>query len=89
MASLTWLRRHSLGLTLAGMFAVFTVATIGFGWHEYTAEQQAHGQPVDTAGFWLWWAWEYCMSLVADCFGACLLVLLTKRLREAGSAESK
>lgn len=83
-----WLRRHGLGVTLVATFLAFTAATLILGWHEYAAEQSEHGQPVDDAGFWLWWAWEYAMSLVADVFGACLLVLLTKRLREVGSAES-
>ena len=39
-------------------------------------------------GFWLWWWYEYSMSLVADCFGALLLVVVTKYTREKGSAES-
>jgi hypothetical protein len=85
----SWLRHHSLGLTLVAVFAAFTTATLILGWHEYTAEQTAHGQPPDQAGFWVWWTFEYAMSLVADVFGLVLIVFLTKRLYELGSAESK
>jgi hypothetical protein len=84
-----WLRRHGLGLTLAGVLLAFTTATLVLGWREYTTEQQTHGQAVDTAGFLLWWWFEYTMSLVADVFGVLLIVMLTKRLHEIGSAESK
>lgn len=84
----SFLRRHGLGLTLTGVFLTFTAATLALGWHEYSSEQATHGQPADLAGFWWWWSYEYLMSLVADVFGACLLVLLTKHLRETGSAES-
>lgn len=85
----SWVRRHSLGLTLAAFFLAFTAGTLVFGRAEYAAEQAAHGQPPDVAGFWIWWVFEYLMSLVADVFGLLLIVMLTKRLYELGSAESR
>lgn len=83
-----WLHKHSLGLAIAGILVVFMAASITLGWWEYTSDQQAHGLPVETAGFWQWWGYETAMSLKADVFGFLLIVLLTKRLYEIGSAES-
>lgn len=82
-------RRHSLSLTLIAIFAAFTAATLILGWSEFAAEQSAHNEQVSVGQFWRWWVFEYAMSLVADVFGAILLVTLTKRLREIGSAEDK
>lgn len=67
----------------------FTVTTLVTGWFEFSAEEEQHGGRATAGGFALWWAFEYSMSLVADVFGAILLVVLTKRLREIGSAEDK
>lgn len=83
-----WWHKHGLGITLGLIFATITATTIIVGYQEYASEQADHGQPPGD-GFWLWWTFEYSMSLVADVFGAILLVVLTKRLREIGSAESK
>jgi uncharacterized BrkB/YihY/UPF0761 family membrane protein len=83
-----WLHRHSLGLFAVAVFLAFTAGSITFGWDEYQSEQEAHGLPADSAGFWAWWRYEYSMSLVADFAGFVLLVLATKKLREIGSAES-
>jgi hypothetical protein len=84
-----WFHRHSLGLFAVTVFLLVTVGTLWFGWDEYQSEQEAHSQPIDAAGFWLWWRYEYAMSLVADMAGFAMLVLATKKLREVGSAESK
>lgn len=63
--------------------------TLVVGWFEFVSEEESHGQPVEVWVFVRWWSFEYSMSLVADVFGAILLVKLTKRLREIGSAEDK
>lgn len=39
--------------------------------------------------FGVWCLWEYNLNLLADTFGVILIVLLSKRLVESGSAESK
>lgn len=83
----TWVQRHGLGIVVSLVFLAFTAATLVLGRNQYLSDQAAHGQP--DAGFWLWWSFEYAMSLVADVFGIVLLVFLTKRLREIGSAEDK
>lgn len=81
--------RHSLGIVLTAGFLTLTLYSLGAGWFEYQQDQAAHAQPVQATGFWLWWTWEYSTSILADVFGAMLLVLLTKRLREIGSAEDR
>jgi hypothetical protein len=85
----TWWKRHGLSLTLFGIFGVITALTVATGWVEYGSQQETHARPVEVSGFALWWLFEYSMSLVADVFGAILLVKLTKKLREIGSAEDK
>lgn len=77
-----WWRDHSLSLVLAAILIAQTVLAIWLGAQVYQAEDL----PVD---FWVWWAWEYNVSLVADTFGVLLIVLLSKVFRERGSAESK
>jgi hypothetical protein len=77
-----WLRRHSLSSTLIAIWASFTLASLLLGRAKYAAE----AEPIS---FWVWWWYEYSMSLVADCFGALLLVVVTKYTREQDSAESK
>jgi hypothetical protein len=37
----------------------------------------------------MWWGWEYNISVVADTYCVLLIVLLSKWLREVGSAEDK
>ena len=41
-----------------------------------------------SGGYWMWWTWEYNISLVADTFGVLLIVLLSKWFREVGSNEN-
>lgn len=84
-----WFHRHSLSLVLVAVFVAFTATTLVVGWLEFSAEEIEHGGQPELSSFWRWWVFEYAMSLVADIFGAILLVTLTKRLREVGSAEDK
>jgi membrane protein implicated in regulation of membrane protease activity len=77
----SWLRDHSLSLVLLALLAVQTAFCLWAGHRVYVAE----GLPVS---FWVWWGWEYQVSLVADTYGVILVVLLTKWLYERGSAES-
>lgn len=75
----TFLQRHGLSLVLISVFTAQTVICLILGRQIWLED------PI--ASFWVWWVWEYNTSLVADVFGAILLVLLSKRLREVGSAE--
>jgi hypothetical protein len=82
-------QRHSLSLVLAGILVVQTIAALAAGHHVWVGEQEIHGQPLDPTEFWIWWFWEYNLSIVADTYGVILIVLLSKRLVEEDSAESK
>ncbi|MGR0320679.1 DUF6766 family protein [Agromyces sp. ZXT2-3] len=85
----TFWQRHALSIVLLLILSAQTVAAIFAGHHVWVGEQEAHGAPLEAGEFWIWWFWEYNISLVADTFGVILIVLLSKRLEEVGSAESK
>lgn len=85
-----WIKRHSLGVTLAVMLIAQTIHALWAGHLVWISEGGDHGQtlsgwPMD---FWIWWGWEYNVSLVADTFGVLLIVMLSKWLYEQGSSES-
>ena len=84
----SWLKQHSLGVTLAVLMAVQTAYAIWAGSYVFSREQPL-GEGIPTFGreFWAWWSWEYNISLVADTFGVLLIVMLSKWLYEQGSAE--
>lgn len=84
----TFWERHSLSLVLAAILIVQTCIALWAGHSVWVDEQTVHAQPLDYATFWVWFIWEYNISLVADTFGVILIVLLSKRLEEQGSAES-
>ena len=86
----TFWERHSLSIVLIALMVFQTVISILAGFHVWSGEQELFGlDPSDMSEFWIWFLFEYHISLVADVFGAILLVLLTKRFREIDSAESK
>lgn len=82
-------RRHSLSLVLASILAVQTVVSLAAGRHVFVSEAQTHGTTTAWSEFGIWFLWEYNLSLLADTFGVILIVLLSKRLVEVGSVESK
>ncbi len=85
----SFLQRHSLSIVLAVILLAQTVAAMAAGHHVWVGEQRVHEQPLEIAEFWIWWFWEYNLSIVADTYGVILIVLLSKRLVEEDSAESK
>jgi hypothetical protein len=84
----TFWQRHSLSIVLATILIAQTCLALWAGNHVWVGEQTSHGDPLDYREFWIWFVWEYNISLVADTFGVILIVLLSKRLEEEGSAES-
>jgi hypothetical protein len=87
------LYRHSLTLTLGGLFAVtFVLHAVG-GAGEYNAEQAAHGSAervtvlgyMATARFWF----ESLQNWQSEFLAVLAIVVLTIFLREQGSPESK
>lgn len=86
----SWIKQHSLGLTLAVLLVLQTLYAIWAGTYVFSREEPL-GPGVPTLGreFWAWWSWEYNVSLVADTFGVLLIVMLSKWLYEQDSAESE
>jgi len=84
----TFWQRHSLSLVLAAILIAQTGIALWAGQKVWVDEQIVNNQPLDYADFWVWFIWAYNTSLVADTFGVILIVLLSKRLEEQGSAES-
>lgn len=84
-----WVKRHSLSLVLIVLLVLQTVHAIVAGIYVWNREQPL-GDGIAALGreFWIWWSWEYNVSLVADTFGVLLIVVLSKWLYEEGSAES-
>jgi hypothetical protein len=84
-----WLKRHSLSIVLAALLTFQTMYAVWSGVYVWDREQPL-GEGISSLGseFWIWWSWEYNVSLVADTFGVLLIVVLSKWLYEAGSSES-
>ena len=84
-----WFYRHSLSLVLAVLLIAQTAHALWAGHRVWLSETRTHGDTAQgwPSDFWIWWSWEYNVSLVADTFGVILIVLLTKWLYEQGSDE--
>lgn len=84
-----WIKRHSLSLVLAVLLTTQTAYALWSGVYVWDREQPL-GDGIESLGsdFWIWWSWEYNVSLVADTFGVLLIVVLSKWLYEEHSSES-
>ncbi len=83
-----WWRDHSLSLVIGAILFVQTAFALWAGAYVFVREEPlGSGVATWTEGFWVWWGWEYSISLVADTYGVLLIVLLSKWLREVGSSE--
>lgn len=83
-----WWYDHSLSIVLVLLLIAQTTHAIWTGWYVF-GNEQPFGKSVTPGsyGFWMWWTYEYNVSLVADSFGVLLIVILSKWLRERGSSE--
>lgn len=80
---------HSLSLVLGAILLVQTVHAVVAGAYVFARELPLDPDVVTwSQGYWVWWSWEYNISLVADTFGVLLIVLLSKWFREVGSSEN-
>lgn len=87
-ASGVWWRDHSLSLVIGAILLVQTVYALWTGAYVFVREQPLGPDVAPwSGGFWMWWGWEYNVSLVADTYGVLLIVLLSKWFREVGSSE--
>ena len=84
-----WWKRHSLSLVLAAFLLWQSAVYAALAWRDWSAEQAAHSQLAT------WWpdfavyaTAEWFVSVLADTYGALLLVLATKWFYEQGSSEA-
>lgn len=85
-----WWKDHSLSIVLIALLLIQTIISIFAGHIDWMATNQDHdvmvtGWPGD---FWIWWTYEYSTSIVADTYGAFILVMLSKWFIERGSSET-
>ncbi|MBY5161494.1 hypothetical protein [Salsipaludibacter albus] len=85
----SWWVRHSLSLVLVAILVVQTLAFHLSEVPDWVADQQVHGGSTALwPAYWLHFSAEWFVSVLADTYGALLLVLLTKWFYEQGSQES-
>lgn len=85
-----WILRHSLSLVLIMLLVVQSVVFHFTALPDWLSEQSAHGEPTRLwPDYWLHYSAEWFVSILADTYGALLLVVLTKWFYEVGSEESK
>ena len=86
----SWIRNHSLSIVLIVLLVVQSVIFHFTELPDWIGEQQSHGEPTALwPAYWLHYSAEWFVSILADTYGALLLVLLTKWFFEQGSAESQ
>lgn len=84
-----WIKRHSLSLVIAALLAVQTAYAIVSATYVWNREHPlGDGLRAFGRDFWIWWSWEYDISIVADTYGVLLIVVLSKWLYEEGSSEN-
>lgn len=87
---LGFVQRHSLSIVLVVILIAQSVVFWYLGKRMFVAEETAHGvENPQAADFRVWYWGQMTVSILADTYGAILLVVLTKRLREVGSSEDK
>lgn len=85
----SFVRRHSLSLALLFVFLIQAIIVWFTGYSDWVGQQQ-----IDNASIAIWpdylihYIYEMAVSLVADTYGALLLVLFAKWFYEKGSPES-
>jgi hypothetical protein len=80
--------RHSLTIVLATALLTVTAYLLAIGPGYYRTERLDPGETVHWVAYWRWWSFQYALALPANIGVAITLVVLTKKLREAGSPET-
>lgn len=84
-----WWDRHSLSIVLASLLVVQSVVFWFLRLSEWTEDQRMDGlDPAIWPGFVVHYWGEMLVSVLADTYGALIIVVLTKRLREVDSDAS-
>lgn len=86
----SWFRDHSLSLVLTALLIVQSVVFHFTELPDWVSEQRDHGSSTGLwPDYWLHYTAEWFVSVLADTYGALLLVLFSKWFFEQGSAESR
>lgn len=86
----SFVRNHSLSLALTALLIIQSVVFHFTELPDWVGEQQAHAQPTALwPDYWLHYTAEWFVSVLADTYGALVLVLFSKWFFEQGSAESE
>lgn len=89
------LKTHGLSIVLASILVFQSIDYFFVGHKNWVKQERVYAtilgeEPQTSYGEYLsTYRAEMMVSLLADTYGAILLVILTKKLKEAGSAESK
>jgi len=85
----SFVRRHSLSIALLIVFIGQCVIVWYSGYADWKSDQITHKQDVAIwPGYTIYFVYQMAVSIVADTYGALLLVLFAKWFYEAGSPES-
>lgn len=86
----SFLRNHSLSIALIALLVMQSVVFHFTELPDWTSDAQAHGGSTALwPAYWLHYTAEWFVSVLADTYGALLLVLFSKWFFEQGSAESE
>lgn len=85
----SWIKRHSLSIALIVVLVIQAIVVIVTGWPQFVSDAQMHGESAKLLPFTIWFIYEMTVSIIADTYGALLLVLFSKWFFEKGSSESK
>lgn len=84
-----WYKEHSLSLVLAALLIGQSIIYHFTALPDWISSQQAHGLPTNMwPDYWIHYVSEWSVSVLADTYGALLLVLFSKWFFEQGSSES-
>lgn len=84
-----WVREHSLSLALSAVFFVQVGFYLRGAWPAFKQEAKHQAEGAAVGDFLVYAFTEMNLSILADTYGALLLVLFTKWFWERGSAEGK
>lgn len=85
----SWLKEHGLILALGALLIVQSVIFHFTELPDWVGSQQAHGlSTILWPEYWLHYSAEWFVSVLADTYGALLLVLFSKWFFEQGSSEN-
>lgn len=86
----SFIRNHSLSIALIALLVVQSLVFHFTELPDWRSEAKAHGESTSLwPAYWLHYTAEWFVSVLADTYGALLLVLFSKWFFEQGSAESK